>query len=1115
MKQIEFSSRQYKSILALLPNKKTILKKWNYILAFCLAMVFSSSIFAADLQVTITGDYAAASGIYHLQSGTKNGYSYWVHSGGVYNIHYALYTDGTNTWTYWYIDNDYDDEVGLFYSNNSETPNTPLLVTSWHYDIATTGTATVAEYSTVPEINLMGNGVSITSGGNTPSFSDYTKFASTDVSGATSTRTYTIQNTGTVDALSVGAITIGGSNGSDFTVAASPASTVGQSSSTTFTITFNPSASGERTATVSIPNNDPNENPYTFTISGYGYTPKNLVVSGISFPSEANGTYTHQGVSGDFQYWKHSALDYYIYYSLSSKYWIIDNNTNSTDNYLFWSFSGLYSPTGLTYSLSTGTGTVVINEEIAVPEINIKVGSYSISDGSVTTQYYRNTNFGSLEVASGTVAKSYTIENTGNATLTLSGASPYVSITGTNASDFTVTTTPSNSISASGTTTFGISFNPSATGTRIATVTILSNDDDKAEYTFAIQGEGVNPKNLNVSNITTPSAANGTYVYQGLLNEFQYWKHSTESYYIFNSKLYGIDPVWFIDVDLSADLNTTSSYNFYSQTDYVSPVSAPSWASSSGNVGTPNIQYTEPEINVTGNSINIISGDVSPSLFDYTDLGWVVSGTISKTFTIQNTGIGTLNLTGTSPFITLSGANASQFSITSIPSSTIAAGGSTTFVVRFTPSSGTLGARTATLSIANDDSNENPYTFLVQSGVGTLPTITTQAITNIGSSNAVGNGNITTLGSPNPTSYGICYGTTSNPNVNSSKADKGTASATGAFTAQITGLTPGTTYHARAFATNNVGTSYGTDVSFTTTSTMTEPGNALNFDGTDDYVSIPFTTTSLNAFTIETWINPATIPGSGNIAILNTNAWDATNGGIHFQFENGHVELAVFELVSGWPTMSTMLSTNKWQHIAVVYDGPGGAVKFYLNGVLDNTVTKTLPTTKISAAEIGAYTSSRYFNGKLDEFRIWNLVRSQAQIQADMDNNISASTSGLIGYYNFNEGTAGGTNTAGSILLPDLTSNANHGTLNNFARTGTTSNWVESYAMVVPISTAATSTTTSGFTANWTAPVTGSVNNYLLEVASDAAFTSMVSGYNPKTVASTSTSSSVTGLSLT
>jgi hypothetical protein len=100
--------------------------------------------------------------------------------------------------------------------------------------------------------------------------------------------------------------------------------------------------------------------------------------------------------------------------------------------------------------------------------------------------------------------------------------------------------------------------------------------------------------------------------------------------------------------------------------------------------------------------------------------------------------------------------------------------------------------------------------------LGTAPTVTTQAVTSIASTTATGNGNITSLGVPNPTAYGVCWNTTGTPTTSDSKVDKGAASTTGAFTASMTSLSANTTYYVRAFATNTAGTSYGTEVSFTT-----------------------------------------------------------------------------------------------------------------------------------------------------------------------------------------------------------------------------------------------------------------------------------------------------------
>jgi len=124
--------------------------------------------------------------------------------------------------------------------------------------------------------------------------------------------------------------------------------------------------------------------------------------------------------------------------------------------------------------------------------------------------------------------------------------------------------------------------------------------------------------------------------------------------------------------------------------------------------------FNGPEINLQGNSTSIASGDATPATADHTDFGnaAVSGGTVVRTFTIQNTGSAVLNFTGSSPYVAISGTHASDFSITAIPSATVAASSSTTFQVTFDPSA--VGVRNATLTIANDDSNEGSYTFAIQ-----------------------------------------------------------------------------------------------------------------------------------------------------------------------------------------------------------------------------------------------------------------------------------------------------------------------------------------------------------------------------------------------------------------
>jgi hypothetical protein len=96
------------------------------------------------------------------------------------------------------------------------------------------------------------------------------------------------------------------------------------------------------------------------------------------------------------------------------------------------------------------------------------------------------------------------------------------------------------------------------------------------------------------------------------------------------------------------------------------------------------------------------------------------------------------------------------------------------------------------------------------------PTVTTQAVTAITATTAIGNGTITRLGVPNPTEYGIVWSTSADPTTaNNRAASNDLNTTTGVFTASMTALTPGTLYHVRAYATNATGTVYGADVTFT------------------------------------------------------------------------------------------------------------------------------------------------------------------------------------------------------------------------------------------------------------------------------------------------------------
>jgi hypothetical protein len=95
-----------------------------------------------------------------------------------------------------------------------------------------------------------------------------------------------------------------------------------------------------------------------------------------------------------------------------------------------------------------------------------------------------------------------------------------------------------------------------------------------------------------------------------------------------------------------------------------------------------------------------------------------------------------------------------------------------------------------------------------------LPTVTTTILTAITQTTAISGGNVTADGGGTVTFKGVCWSTTVNPTTANSLTNDGTG--TGIYVSSITGLTPSTLYHVRAYATNSVGTAYGNDISFTT-----------------------------------------------------------------------------------------------------------------------------------------------------------------------------------------------------------------------------------------------------------------------------------------------------------
>ncbi len=132
------------------------------------------------------------------------------------------------------------------------------------------------------------------------------------------------------------------------------------------------------------------------------------------------------------------------------------------------------------------------------PEMDVAGFEHSISDGDTSPEFADATEFGFVGALYNSITHTFSILNTGNAALQLSGSTP-VQISGSNAADFTILSQPSSTIAPGATSTFQVMFHPAAVGLRQATVSIASDDASENPYDFAIQGTGISAGGAQVA----------------------------------------------------------------------------------------------------------------------------------------------------------------------------------------------------------------------------------------------------------------------------------------------------------------------------------------------------------------------------------------------------------------------------------------------------------------------------------------------------------------------------------------------------------------------------------------------------------------------------------------
>lgn len=626
-----------------------------------------------------------------------------------------------------------------------------------------------------PEINVTGNSIDIIDGDTTPDASDDTEYGSIP-NNTTLDHTFTIENTGSdILNLTGNPVIINIIGSTAFTILTQPsANSIASGSDLTFVVRFAPTIDvANAQATISIDNDDSDESPYTFVVQGSSFTPgpeiniqgnaTDIADEDITPTTTDHTDFGNLAVGGGFnrtftiQNTGTEVLNIAtLYVTNDTGDFTITTPPNSTvaaGNST--TFVVQFSP------FTNGTKTATINipsndtDETLynfrvrgsaftpAPEVNVQGNATNIVDGDVTPTATDHTNFGDVNAAN-TLDRTFTIQNTGAADLDIYS----IYINGVDAGNFAITPTPTGTITIipGDSYAFVTRFTPLTVGIKNATINIVSNDADEAAYNFNIRGNGFVPvPEINITgngaNIVngdiTPRVADDTEfgvttISSTVDHTFSIQNIGTATLNLTGNPRVSItgNPAFTILTQPAANsINTgASDLTFvvrFAPTAILTNVQAIVTIDNNDSNENP---YTfvvqgsaivgDPEIDLEGNGQSIADGDTTPSLLDDTDYGTTnIGGTNTKTFTIKNIGPAPLNLTGASPYVTITGAHASEFKLTANPTVTIAGNSFTTFNIRFAPIN--TGIRSATVTILNDDSDEATYNFNIQ-GTGEI-----------------------------------------------------------------------------------------------------------------------------------------------------------------------------------------------------------------------------------------------------------------------------------------------------------------------------------------------------------------------------------------------------------
>ncbi len=504
---------------------------------------------------------------------------------------------------------------------------------------------------------------------------------------------------------------------------------------------------------------------------------------------------------------------------------------------------------------------------------------------------------------------------------------------------------------------------------------------------------------------------------------------------------------------------------------------------------------TQPYIEVFDNGTTAVSDNGTPINFGTQCTGY---GFSAKNLTIKNTGFVNLVLSG-SPLAVLAGTHANQYTIGTLSSATIAPGSSLSLPVTFDPDTG--GPKNATVTFTSNDTT-NPSFVVNMTGNAVAPagnpTVFGTDTWNIfawNSGSGIFNGwdsnysgyysnsnlNIQTTADWNnllsPSAAVNYQGCPVNVDLHSFSAkrkgfpcalyqidvvnhdDAAQLFINGQLIWEHNGccdshlnvwtgfLGPSDFAEFRVSEGGGASLAAVNFITLASTPAASTTNNGLAFDGINDFVQVancnsqPFINGG-SAITIEYWFkgsyphSPVRIQDGGDNYIVA--GWN----GLHILSNDGGIN-------AGLSIGGAAVSDGNWHHLAFTWQqGATNGFRSFLDGQLvaqRNAANTPLPIINYPLL-LGSYLGvSEFMNGTLDEVRIWNVARTQPQIQAgmvDFCKQFPLPQAGLVLYYKFDVGQPGQPNAAN--ILQNYANPSNHlGLLKNFALTSNASNYID------------------------------------------------------------------------